>query len=104
MVTESRNVKLHVKAYLRIFWVMKLVEYEKEIGLGFFFEGTKNPKQTKRGDAYFQVVSKATKQKFSNIVSFYLKITCYIIDSKGHFFLCEYFNKHVFETSGFATF
>lgn len=41
---------------------INLVKYEKEIG--HFFQGTKTPKQTKRGDAFFQIVSKATKHKY----------------------------------------
>lgn len=83
---------------------INLVEYEKEIGL--FFKGKKNPNEketNKKGDAYFQILSKATKEKLKNMISFYLKIKCYINNSKRHFFLCEYFNKHIFETFGFAT-
>lgn len=46
MVTESKHVKLDVKAYLR-----KYFEQLNQFG-------------NKKGEEYFQIVSKATKQKF----------------------------------------
>lgn len=44
---------------------INLVEYEKEIGLFLKGQKTPNKKETnKKGDANFQIASKATKQKF----------------------------------------
>lgn len=38
------------------------MEYKIETCL--FFKGQQTPKQTKKGDAYFHIVSKATKHKY----------------------------------------
>lgn len=71
-----------------------------------FFRGQKTPNKQTNKQKGGGVFSNCVQGNLTEILKYdfiLFEKKCYIIDSKMHFFLCEYFNKHVYKTFGFAT-